>query len=69
MDMESGKQQFITVIKKYQYVLLVILIGVFLMLLPANAKENEMTNNAYVSYVEEIGSSMLKPYIAPPHLL
>lgn len=43
MDMESGKQQFITVIKKYQYVLLVILIGVFLMLLPANAKEAEMT--------------------------
>ena len=43
MDMESGKQQFITVIKKYQYVLLVILIGVFLMLLPANTKENEMT--------------------------
>ena len=43
MDMESGKQQFIMVIKKYQYVLLVILIGVFLMLLPANMKENEMT--------------------------
>ena len=43
MDMESGKQQFITVIKKYQYVLLVILIGVFLMLLPSNTKENEMT--------------------------
>lgn len=34
MDMESGKQQLISCIKKYQYVLWVLLIGVFLMLLP-----------------------------------
>lgn len=34
MDMESGKQQFITSVKKYQYVLWVLLLGVFLMLLP-----------------------------------
>lgn len=39
MDMESGKQQIITAIKKYQYVFLVVLIGVFLMLLPSNTKE------------------------------
>ena len=38
MDQESGKQQFIAVIKKYQYILLVVLIGVFLMLLPSNTK-------------------------------
>lgn len=39
MDMESGKQQLITSIKKYQYVLLVVLVGVFLMLLPQNREE------------------------------
>ena len=43
MDMASGKQQLLTVIKKYQYVLLVILIGVFLMLLPTNKNEAELT--------------------------
>jgi len=40
MDMESGKQQFITLLKKYQYVLLVVLAGVFLMLLPQNPPES-----------------------------
>ena len=43
MDMESGKQQFITVIKKYQYVLFVILLGVFLMMIPQKAKESQPT--------------------------
>ena len=42
MDMESGKQQLITSIKKYQYVLLVVLIGVFLMLLPQKAEEPQL---------------------------
>ena len=43
MDMESGKQQFITVIKKYQYVLFVVLLGVFLMMIPQKAKESQPT--------------------------
>lgn len=34
MDMESGKPGLITAIRKYQYVLLVILLGIFLMLIP-----------------------------------
>ena len=34
MDMESGKQQFITFLKKYQSVFWVVLVGVFLMLIP-----------------------------------
>jgi len=42
MDMESGKQQLIASIKKYQYVLLVILVGVFLMLLPQNTDESQV---------------------------
>ena len=42
MDMESGKQQFIAFVKKYQYILLVVLAGVFLMLLPENAEEPQM---------------------------
>lgn len=39
MDMESGKQQFITLLKKYQYVVLLILIGAILMLLPQKTEE------------------------------
>ena len=42
MDMESGKQQLITSIKKYQYVLWVVLIGVFLMLLPQKKEEPQL---------------------------
>ena len=45
MDQESGKQQFITVIKKYQYLILVVLIGIFLMLLPSNTKTPQMTTD------------------------
>lgn len=41
MDMESGKQHILTWIQKYQYVLWVVLIGVFLMLLPENPKKAE----------------------------
>ena len=42
MDQESGKQQFITVIKKYQYIILVVLLGIFLMFLPSNTKSPQM---------------------------
>ena len=42
MDMESGKQQFIAFVKKYQYIFLVVLAGVFLMLLPENTEEPQM---------------------------
>lgn len=41
MDMESGKQQLIITLKKYQYILWVLLIGILLMLLPENGKKNE----------------------------
>lgn len=39
MDMESGKQKLIIFIQKYQYVLWVVLIGVFLMLLPEKTEK------------------------------
>ena len=39
MGKESGKQQLITFIKKYQYVIWVVLVGVFLMLIPQNDEE------------------------------
>ena len=39
MDMESGKQQFIASVKKYQYVLLVVLVGVFLMMVPRQSQQ------------------------------
>lgn len=38
MDLESGKQQFIIAAKKYQYFLLILLIGIALMLLPEKTK-------------------------------
>lgn len=41
MDMESGKQQLITSVKKYQYIILIVLIGVFLMLYPSKSKKQE----------------------------
>lgn len=39
MDLESGKQQFIGIVKKYQYVLVVVLLGVVLMLIPQGPRE------------------------------
>lgn len=39
MDLESGKQQFIGIVKKYQYVLVVVLLGVALMLIPQGPRE------------------------------
>ena len=41
MDMESGKQQLISSIKKYQYVFLVVLVGVFLMMVPQNRPKSQ----------------------------
>ena len=42
MDMESGKQQLINWLKKYQYVLLIILAGVFLMMIPPKTEKMQM---------------------------
>ena len=42
MDMESGRQQFITSIRKYRYVLLIVLTGVVLMLMPQNTGEPQV---------------------------
>ena len=39
MDLESGKQQFIGIVKKYQYILVVVLLGVALMLIPQGPRE------------------------------
>lgn len=41
MDWESGKQQFLVFFKKYQYLFLVVLLGVFLMLLPDSSPDPE----------------------------
>ena len=41
MDMESGKEQIIRSVKKYQYVLWVVLLCIFLMLLPQKQEEPE----------------------------
>lgn len=39
MDLESGRKQFITYIRKYQYFLIVLVVGVLIMLLPENDPE------------------------------
>ena len=41
MDMESGKEQIIRSVKKYQYVLWVVLLGIFLMLHPQKQESLE----------------------------
>ena len=38
MELESGKQQFIITLKKYRYVIWVLLIGVLLMLMPEQSE-------------------------------
>lgn len=43
MDMESGKQGFIAACRKYQYVMLVVLLGVFLMLIPQREEKTPET--------------------------
>lgn len=49
MDLETGKRQFLTIIKKYQYVIIVVLVGVFLMMLPSNQEEQETLTAVQVS--------------------
>ena len=43
MDIVSGKQYLINHIKKYQYVFIIVLIGVFLMLLPQTEEQQTTT--------------------------
>jgi len=62
MDMESGRRQLIASIKKYQYVLYVVLLGVFLMLLPQPAAESQKevpAENAVVPDLEAELSEIL----------
>lgn len=58
MDMESGKQQLITAIKKYQYILWVVLVGVFLMLLPQKTEESEVPFSQEVSSLQDLESEL-----------
>lgn len=41
MDLESGRQKFITYIKKYRYVTLILLLGIFIMLIPESKQEQQ----------------------------
>ena len=59
MDLETGKQQFITFVKKYQYVLLVVLVGVVLMLIPQNPRESQT-----VTQTEEVVEADLQMQLA-----
>lgn len=59
MDLETGKQQFITVVKKYQYVLLVVLVGVVLMLIPQSPRESQT-----VTQTEEVVEADLQMQLA-----
>ena len=59
MDLETGKQQFITFVKKYQYVLLVVLVGVVLMLIPQRPRESQT-----VTQTEEVVEADLQMQLA-----
>lgn len=54
MDMESGKQQLISFIKKYQYVLFVVLVGVFLMLIPEKKEQTQIHATAEITAVPDL---------------
>jgi stage III sporulation protein AG len=58
MDMESGKQQLITSVKKYQYIILIILIGVFLMLYPSKSKEPETSNSLQEPVAQDLEAEL-----------
>ena len=54
MDMESGKQQLISFIKKYQYVLFVVLVGVFLMLIPEKKEQTQIHTTSEITAVPDL---------------
>lgn len=64
MDMESGKEQIIRSVKKYQYVLWAVLLGVFLMLLPQKKEEPEreipVQTEAALTLEEELSAILSK---------
>lgn len=58
MDRESGKQQLMMFIKKYQYVLLVALIGIFLMLWPSQREEPQAEIESEVSVSPDLETEL-----------
>lgn len=64
MDMESGKEQIIRSVKKYQYVLWVVLLGIFLMLLPQKQESLEREvpaeTEAALTLEEELSAMLSK---------
>ena len=64
MDMESGKEQIIRSVKKYQYVLWAVLLGVFLMLLPQKKEAPEQVipaqTEAALTLEEELSAMLSK---------
>ena len=64
MDMESGKEQIIRSVKKYQYVLWVVLLGIFLMLLPQKQESPEREipaeTEAAITLEEELSAILSK---------
>lgn len=64
MDMESGKEQIIRSVKKYQYVLWVVLLGIFLMLLPQKqespGREIPAETEAAITLEEELSAMLSK---------
>jgi len=41
MDYESGRQQFLNLFKKYRYVLLILVLGMFIMLIPQGEQSDQ----------------------------
>lgn len=64
MEMESGKEQIIRSVKKYQYVLWAVLLGVFLMLLPQKKEAPEQVipaqTEAALTLEEELSAMLSK---------
>ena len=58
MDMESGKQWIISCIKKYQYVLWIILVGIFLMLVPSKAEPQPLNPSSGEMLVPDLEAEL-----------
>ena len=58
MDLESGKRQFLSNIKKYQFVLIILFAGVLLMLFPENKQEQSNQTAPEVSVESELEAEL-----------
>ena len=53
MDIKSAQTKMITFVKKYRFVILILLVGVILMAIPSNTKKQEITQTEQLNHTEK----------------